>query len=158
VLHLGSGGRVGRDVGGEPIGERLDLGQGGGQLLSRSAVLRLEPGQWLAGRLLELGPEGLEPVAQEEVRDDVVAVVALDPPEGLLVVAVLAAGLEPGLEGDDRRAGVAEGHLALEPVEGLEALDREALDRGATPWRTARNRSTRTSPRMSRSTSSSLVP
>ena len=116
--HLG-------DLGGAPLG----LGRLGGLgLQGRARDLHAEP-------LPEVEPPGLEPVAEEPRAHDVVAVVALDAAEDLVADEALGGGAaaEPGLELDDAAPGILQGDLAGEAVEGLEALDRVALDAGADP-------------------------
>ena len=86
--------------------------------------------QSLAELPLQVAATVLQPVAQLEVAHDVVAVVAGDGAQDVLAdLAVLRrATLEPRLERDDARPGAAQLDLSLEPVQGLEALDRVAFD------------------------------
>ena len=69
-----------------------------------------------------------QPVSELEVRDHVVAVVALDPLEDVGLRSLALAELQPRLEGDDAGAGIAQVDLPLEAVERLHPLDRVALD------------------------------
>src|SRR5207249_8747166 len=79
----------------------------------------------------ELDPPFLEPVVKSLVADDVVVVVALDPVEVIGRRSVALTQLQPLLEGDDARSGIAKIHLTLEAVERLHLLDRVALNRRA---------------------------
>ena len=76
----------------------------------------------------------LQPVAQSQRRDAVVAVVALDRvAHAPAAVALDASELERVLDRAQARPGVRERHVAREAVERLEVLDRVALDAGAQP-------------------------
>ena len=116
---------------GEPLGERLDAACASVVSAGSSAARSAGRGTSPAGQRRQLDAQRLEPVAQAQVRDAVVAVVALDPLEDVVLGPLPLAELEPLLEGDDARSGVAQVDLALEPVERLHLLDRVALDRRA---------------------------
>ena len=112
-------GRVGRDdVGsGQAVDQRLDSGLALGQVGRERGdaghrARHDEPG--LARQLLA---PAFQPVAQPEVADHVVAVVALDPLELVEFGSFALAELQPLLEGDDARAGIAQVDLADEVVE-----------------------------------------
>ncbi len=114
----------------QPIGKSLDarllLGEFGRQ---RVLVGRGPRDVDAAGD--QLVAPGLQPVAEPLVRNDVIAVVVLDPLQDVAPRSLALAELQPRLEGDDARARVAEVDLALEAVERLHLLDRVALDRRA---------------------------
>ena len=132
LLRWGPLGRVGRhDVGsGQALDERLDprlgLRQVGRQLGGPGDRPRDRRARSAARTPLATA---FQPVAQPEVADDVVAVVALDPIEVGRLRPFALAELEPLLEGDDARPGIAQVDLADEVVERLHLLDRVALDR-----------------------------
>ena len=122
--------RVDFDVLGQPVDEALYPCPGGGQVLGQLLHALDGAGNLLSRHRRQLGATLLQPVPQQLVADHIVAVVGLDPLEVGRRRAVAFAELEPFLEGDDARPGVAQVDLAVEPVEALEALDRVALDRG----------------------------
>ena len=112
--------------------------EGGRQFVHRLLLLAVLP-------LLRLGDGGpgevavveeklhtllFEPIPEAQRRHAVVAVVLPDPREQVVPLAALPE-LEPGLELNDARARIAQVHLAGEPIERLQALDRVALDRRA---------------------------
>ena len=120
----------GHDVGaGETLDERLDPGLGLCQVGRQLGGPSDWPRDLETGLLGELRSQGFEPIAQPEVADDVVAVVPLDAIEMRRRRPLSFAELEPFLEGDDARPGVAQVDLAGEVVERLHLLDRVALDR-----------------------------
>ena len=105
----------------------LRLGQIGWQRIDAGRRSR----HFLAGERFEVVASILEPVAQAQVADDVVAVVPLDALEVGRRGPLALAQLEPLLEGDDAGPRVPEVDLPDEPVELLHLLDRVALDGGA---------------------------
>ena len=123
---------VGRDDRG--VGEAL--GQGLDPRLSLGDILRQRlalagAGDRSPGRLGQFVPQCLEPVAELQVADDVVAVVALDAVEDRRVRTLALPELQPFLERDDARSGIPKVDLTGEPVERLHPLDGVALDRRA---------------------------
>ena len=114
---------------GKPIDQGLDALLGLAELRDRLDIARPGTRDVASDRRLQLDPECLKPVAQSQVRDDVVTVVALDSVEVRGLRAFPFAQLEPLLEGDDAAAGVAQVDLAREAIERLHLLDGVALDR-----------------------------
>ena len=123
------------------------LGHAAGQLLSHErhasiGLTQLLGSIWRAGsgarhvlsRLRrEVEPLQLEPVAQAQGAQHVIAVVGLDRGQDVGSGALTFPELEPGLELDDARARVAQALRTLELIELFDPLDRVALDGGAQP-------------------------
>ena len=101
----------------EPLDERLRPGLCLGQLGRKGVLASHRAGYGKAGQLGELQPSLLEPVAQAQGADHVVAVVLLDLIEMVGGRTLTLAELQPLLEGDDARPGIAQVDLAGEPVE-----------------------------------------
>ncbi len=131
----GVGELLGRHARDDVLFDRPDAGQVVGQLLAGLVGLGRGARQAVREETLlrgQLGPAGLEPVAEAQGGHAVVAVVALDVGEDLRSARrLVGAQLEPRLELHDRRAGVAQVPLAPEAVQRLELLDGVALDRRA---------------------------
>ncbi len=129
----GSLGGIRRDLGGigEPLDERGHAGRHRGQLVRDLGLALGRPRDVEPGPLGQFDPPILEPIAQPDVADHVVAVVALDPLEMGRRRPLALAEFQPFLERDDAAASVAQVDLALEAIELLHLLDRVALDRGA---------------------------
>ncbi len=80
----------------------------------------------------QVQPAALEPLAEAPRAQDVVAVVALDLAEDLVADETVRGGAaaQPRFELDDAAPRVLQVDFAVKAVEGLEALDRVALDAG----------------------------
>ena len=124
-----------RHAGRERRDQLLDAQLALAELLRRLGDTIARTGHGVPEPALQLRSAFLEPVAQAQVADDVIAVVARDLAQDRLADLPVLGGatLQPGLEGDDARAGAPQLDLALQPVERLEALDRVALDARADP-------------------------
>src|SRR5690606_31364548 len=94
--------------------------------------VRGRPARYFGTRVArELGAQRLEPAVQPERGNAVVAIIAFDAAQQLVVA--LAAQLEPGGEVSECRVGLAQVDVAREAVERLELLYGVGFDRRAQP-------------------------
>ena len=118
--------------GGQRVEQRLDLG-GPFPLLLALVLPQRRPRHGFAGQVLELAAAGLQPLAEAQGRQAVVPVVALYLRAQLRRHVGGLTGLQPRLEPDERPRRGRQIDVAREAVEGLQLLDRVALDRRAQP-------------------------